>query len=567
MQVFAPKPLAGLPPAEAIATIRFNCQGSLYHFIKTGLRRKRLTTALHLPLCKHLETDHLKDLVEMPRDHFKSTIASEGLPMWKALPFSDSDEARFRAEGYGDEFIRWMRRTHDATTRILLVSENITNAAKLGSRIRRHFESGALYRTLFPETLPTSSEVWTNFSLCVKRPAGSDPHGEGTFDFLGVGGALQSRHYRLAIQDDLVGRKAIESPSIMDKTIEYHQLLVGAFDQEDSVEENDELIIGNRWGFHDLNSHVTEHELWFRHTRHSALGGCCAVHPADTPIFPEDFSFEKLLKLRIRLGSYNFSCQFLNDPSAPENAEFKPEWLNYYTLREDPQTHEKFVQHFVTDGVVRKDIPVARLALTMVSDPAHATNAISGRCRHAIVVLGQSQEGNFYLLDSVAMQGNFTAYFDKLFELAEKWKVHKVGFEVIAAQKFAAYHINFLNRTKPWYIKIVELKGEVEAPDGTLSHKKEWRIRNVLSPLFEFGRFWMQAKNVNGRPAALHQDFLAEYTTFPKGRYVDQLDSLAYAPQLLKNPVNAQRYHDLLQSNLAMMRKVNTPYSVQQRIN
>jgi len=39
--------------------------------------------------------------------------------------------------------------------------------------------------------------------------------GEGTFDFIGVGGALQSTHYDLAIQDDLVGREASKSETIM----------------------------------------------------------------------------------------------------------------------------------------------------------------------------------------------------------------------------------------------------------------------------------------------------------------------------------------------------------------
>jgi len=127
----------------------------------------------------------------MPRDYFKSTICTEGLPMWKALPFGDSDEASFRSLGYGDEFIRWMRKAHNPDTRLLLVSENITNAAKLGQRIRWHYESNALYRALFPETLPDSSCVWTNFSLSIKRPnLMTGGHGEGTFDFLGVGGAF-----------------------------------------------------------------------------------------------------------------------------------------------------------------------------------------------------------------------------------------------------------------------------------------------------------------------------------------------------------------------------------------
>lgn len=557
MQTFQPIPLVGLTPPQAIRAMRTNCLGSLFYFIKVALKRKRLTEHLHLPLCRALESERIKDIIEWPRDHFKTTIASEGLPMWNALPFSAQDEAELRRLGYGGEFIIWMKRVHDPCTRILLVSENITNASKLGTRIRRHFESNAIYRALFPETLPDASCIWTNYSLHVKRPANSDPHGEGTFDFLGVGGALQSRHYKKIIQDDLVGRKAVESPSIMEKTVEYHQLVAGAFDQEDATLENDEIVIGNRWSFHDMNSWIRENESYFRVTRHAALGGCCPQHPADTPIFPEEFSFEKLQRLRTRLGSYMFSCQFLNDPAAPENSEFKQEWISTFRLVEDPISNERVIKHVVTDGVVRRDLNVSKLSLTMVTDPAHATNQASGRCRHAIIVLGQSGEGNYYLLEAVAIQGDYTKYFDKLFQVAQKWRIRKVGFETVCAQKFAAYHINYLNRFKPWPVRIVELKGEVEAPDGTLSRKKEWRIRNVLSPIFEFGRFFMQ-KNENG---IVHQDFLAEFTTFPKGRFVDQLDALAYAPQMLRVPYNSEVYRDALSRNRADSQLLGQRYS------
>lgn len=561
MESFTIIPTEGLTPAQTLRVMRTNCLGSLFYFIKVGLKRKRLTPRFHLRICRSLEAQHLKKVLEMPRDHFKSTMAGEGLPMWNALPFNAQDEAEFRSLGYGDEFIRWMRAAHDPCTRILLVSENITNASKLGSKIRRHYESNDIYRALFPETLPDTSCVWTNFSLHVKRPAGSDPHGEGTFDFIGVGGALQSRHYKKIIQDDLVGRKAVESPSIMEKTIEYHQLVAGAFDQEDAVQENDELIIGNRWSFHDLNSHLREHEPWFSFESHSALGGCCAEHPADTPLFPEDFSVEKLMRLKQRLGTYIFSCQFLNNPAAPENSEFKPEWLNFYELAYDNETGERVIRHHVSDGLIRKDINVRNLRLAMVTDPAHATNSTQGRCRHAIIVIGVSSDNQIYLLDAIAMQGNYDAYFDKLYTVAQKWQIHKVGFEAIAAQKFAIHHLLYLNRVKSWRIDVPEthqLKGEVETPDGTISRKKEWRIRNVLSPVFEFGRFWMQ-KGANG---IIHQDFHAEYTTFPRGRFVDQLDALAYAPQLVKQaPMSGKQYYELLARNRQQLAQVGRPYS------
>ena len=99
--------LEGLTDETVIhRAMRLNCLGSLFYFIRTALRRKRLTEALHLPLCLTFEREHIKDVIEMPRDTFKSTVTSEGLSMWRALPFSEMDERDLDALGYGEDFIR-----------------------------------------------------------------------------------------------------------------------------------------------------------------------------------------------------------------------------------------------------------------------------------------------------------------------------------------------------------------------------------------------------------------------------------------------------------------------------
>jgi len=555
MERFQPISLKGLPPAALMRALRVNCLGNLFYFIKHALGRKRLTESFHEPFCRTLERKHLKDVIEIPRDHFKSTCGPEGLTMWRVLPISQQDIDEFFQLGYSNEFIRWMLYVHNPDLRNLLISENITNAAKLGRRIRWHYESNAVYRSLFPETLPDTSCTWTDYSLHVKRPKNTagGAHGEGTFDFLGVGSAVQSRHYTgLIIEDDLIGRKATESPSIMDKSIEYHQLLVGIFEMGDNnKQENDELIIGNRWGYTDLNSHIREHEPWFRVASHSAMGGCCDAHPSGVPIFPEEFSFEKLEKLRKRLGSYNFSCQFLNSPCAPEDADFQVEWLNYFELAHDEQGR-MIIRHEERDGIVREDIKIGHLALAEVVDPNHSGQAGTGRCRHAILVVGESDKGDYYVLDAWAQGTSYDVFYNKIFEMAAKFKLRRVGCETVGAQRYVKHHIEFLGGLKGQTLRVDELKGEVEAPDGTLSRKKEWRIRNVIGPIAERGQLWVQRK---------HQDFVTEYQTFPRGRFCDQIDVFAYAPQMLRKPVDWATQSALMQANEEAMQRIGTPYS------
>ena len=529
--------------------------------------RKRLTERLHKQICLSLEKPFIKDVFEIPRDHFKSTICTEGLSMWWALPLRDEDLNEFTKLGYSDDFCRWMRMAHNPNQRNLLVSENVTNAAKLGKKVRWHFESNALYRASFPETLPTVNEIWTTYSLHVNRSkfgmGGS--HGEGTFDFIGVGGALQSRHYDAVIQDDLIGKKAIESQSVMDTSIEYHKLLVGAFDSQDALHENNELVIGNRWSFHDLNSYIRENETWFNLHSHSALGGCCDQYPSDTPIFPEEFSVEKLLRFKARLGSYHFSCQFLNNPVSPEDADFRGEWLRFFSQKYD-EAGRVIIVHEVADGGVLKDLQRGHLSIAMAVDPNHSGNAAAGRCRHAIIVLGKYNSfssaesaredkddlsSRFYLLHAEAFHASYDTFYNRIFEVAKKFRIHKVGFETVAAQRYAAHHIEYLNQVKDWSIKIQELKGEVEAPDGTMTRKKEWRIRNILAPVFEEGRFYVQRTQ---------QDFIGEYNTFPRGKFVDLLDACAYAPQMLRHAMSYADNSVLLAANQQRALKVNTPY-------
>lgn len=568
------KPLEQLSADLQHRILRMNALGSLFNFIKVVLRRHKLTDDLHKPLCNFLQREHLKDLIEWPRDHFKSTMASEGLIMWRSLSFTDEDEEMFRYVGYSDDYINYMRRVHSANARSLIVSENKENASKLGRRIRFHFESNPIFRWLFEDILPDSSCKWDTFSMTIKRPSTGmgGAHGEGTFDFIGVGGALQSRHYGgggLIIEDDLVGRKAIESQAVMDKTIEFHRLVTALFEEEDASHEGDELIIGNRWGYFDLNSHVREHEPWYQVTSHSALGGCCIMHPPDSPILPKVFSYEKLMRKRQTLGSYQFSCQFLNNPSAPENAEFKESDVCWYTIKaanpsqfpDNPLLDGVIMHEVGSGGVVRKPIRVQSLNKVIVTDPNHSGNAGEGRCRHAIVVVGLDSEGNYYLLDSWAQASSHPIYFAKLYDMARKWRINKVGFESIAAQKFGITHLAHLNRTQPWKIKIVECKGEVILDDGSKSKKKIWRIYNMIAPILESGRFWMQKTPTGDKK---HQDFLSELTTFSMkgggGKFLDQLDAWAYVPNLLKAPSSSMTEQLRLYQHQKAMRQINRPY-------
>lgn len=540
---------------------RVNSLGSLYYFLVTVLRKNKFQTNpnraknLHFQMCRVVEKDGIQDVIEIPRDHLKSTTYSEGFVMWRALPFTDADEQLLRAIGghYAtDAFIRWMRRAHRQDIRWLIVSEVIKNAAKLGKRIASHYESNEIFRHIFADIIPQTGGTWNNESLHQRRTNAGMVHGEGTFDFIGVGGALQSRHYDGVVQDDLVGKEAIESEIEMEKTIDYHRLLVGAFDSESdsSGRENDELVVGNRWAWNDLNSWIRTNETYFNFTTHSALGGCCKLHEYGTPIYPEAFGFEKLEKWKKRLGTYHFSCQFLNMPINPAELKLSKKDLRYYefvSCNEDNAviTHKKkriAIRHHVHDGDTIDDVMPRTLRRFMIVDPNHSEN--KGRCRHAITVTGLMDDPRrIYLLDVWAKACSIETFINTIFIMAKQWKLDEVYLETIAAQRYLLYHLRYRQSvTDPAgddaYIKNITFK-ELKTP--RTANAKQLRIEGLI-PIMERHELWV---NTYGQ-----DEFMEEVETYPNGPLRDVLDTLGYGPQVWDFQEDAEDIEDFLNTNL-----------------
>jgi hypothetical protein len=504
---------------------RLNSLGSLYYHSTIVLGKHKFQSNpirernLHYQMCQVVEKDGIKDVIEIPRDHFKSTVYSECYPSWRALPFTAQDEDYMRSFGYGDRWIQWMRYIHQVDIRLLLVSEIITNAKKLGVRLKSHYNDNVFFRSLYPEILPDSSCTQNDESFHQMRTKAGKQQGEGTFDFIGVGSALQS----------------------MQKTIEYHQLLVGAFDAAigDGGRDNDELVVGNRWSYKDLNSYIRQNEDYFNFTTHSALGGCCSMHPAGTPIFPEAFNLEKLARYRKRLGTYLFSCQYLNTPVNPAEVKFDKKNLRYYEFVKDlnysmtdvslfNQTSTRIrnkvmIHHKVREGDVEEDIAPRNLKRYMIADPNHSGN--EGRCRHAITVTGVAENPRrVYLLDVWAQSCGTDQFIETMLHMAvEVWKLDEIHLETIAAQKYLKYHMDYLikerarNDERYQRLRVVELKTPKTA------NAKRMRI-DGLAPIFERGEFWLNSHGMD--------EFHEEFDVYPSGKLVDVLDTLGYGPSV-----------------------------------
>lgn len=531
-----------LTSAKEIALAhRLNSLGSLFYFIKFTLRKHRLTESLHSLLTTQLERTFLKEVIEWPRDHFKSTIA-QGAAIWWALPLSQADVDWMKLLGYGDEWIEWMQRAHNQNTRTLIASENIKNAAKMGFRISQQYENNDLFQSLFPEIKPDEKCKWTEISMHHKRTSDAAAQGEGTYDLIGVGGALQSTHYDRMILDDLVGKKALDSETVMETTIEWFKLVVGAMDSSKTNADidNDEVVVGNRWSIADLNAWIKQNLPYYRFTTHSANGGCCELHPYGTPIFPEEFTSNKLLRWKMRLGSRLYYCQFENNPLAEGNVRWKEEYLNYFhferssfATKVNPVTgkieyldNRAKIVHETKNGKTPASFFPRELVIRMIVDPNHSGN--EGRCRHAITVtgtlynkvtneLGQAEwQKRVYLLETWADTCGYDALDQKICEVVQRWKLREFWLEVVAAQKYLKHHLELLFKIKGIKCKINPLK------ENKTENAKYTRIES-LDTLFESSQFYCQRKDLL---------FLSEYEKYATRNanksLIDILDTLGY---------------------------------------
>jgi hypothetical protein len=510
------------PRSQKVA-LRLNALADPYFLGKVILGQTRIVQHLHGKWLDRLSDPNLHLVLESPRDHMKTTCGTFILPIWWALPFENREEDWMRELGYGDEWIRYMKRIHSRNLRILIAVETEPNAVKIGYRFDTAYEKNALFREVFSDLIPKPGAVWNQLIKTHNRTGQSS--GEGTFNFIGVGTALQSNHMDRAIEDDLFGENAQYSQSERERTIEWHQKLPGAFDTDTSSETgmNLELVIGNRWCIGDLNDHIRRNDPLFKFETHSAEGGCCPDHPAGEPIFPEEFSMERLQALRVRFGARFYSSHYLNNPISEETCDFRKDWLRRYR----PYIKEV---GFKSDGTALKqtwievlprgkddiveDFRVADLERVLILDPNHGGER--GRARHAAIVAGWRKRNGIkevYLLDCWAKAVSHETMKGQVAAMAARWRVQKFLVEVVAGQDgWLAYFDRTLPEKSPGCI----VSG---LPKERSAGAKERRILS-MSPYYERGQVFVPVRGAEA--------FIEEYEYYPNGTTVDLLDCMGY---------------------------------------
>ena len=437
-----------------------------------------ITPRLHLEMCNWIDGTSRRKLGLVPRDHLKTSV-------WTIA-----------------NTIR--RIVIDPNIRILIGNETATNAAHFLRRIKAVFERNDIFKWLFPEVIPDFSKVskWSETEMIVPR---TNDYPEATVETIGVGGAVVSRHYKLIKLDDLVGKEASESADVMQKTIDWYQYCESLLEDPRDVIET----YGTRWSYNDIYAWIEKHEgqdidRFFRSARDEN----------GEPIWKERFPSGELDRIRRKMGTFKYSCQYENDPRDPESASFDEKWLRYYNY---------MAGSIVPEG--GSPIDVASLSKFMRVDPAISERP--GAARSAIVVDGVHSDGRVFLLEAWAKRCQPFEMLDVIFQMQKDYDCISVGVESVAYQRILKPIIEREAEQRGVWLNVVELR-----PDSR--EKKENRIRGV-QPFLERGLIWVRRDQ---------EDFLEEYRQFPVGKTVDILDAFAYGPHQWNAPLEGDELEE-----------------------
>lgn len=484
--------------------VRSHARRSLYFMAKGILGYTKLTQRAHRALCEFVEQDEplLKEEL-MPRDHFKTTVVT----------ISDS--------------IR--RVAINSNIRILIGNETSENSELMLREIRRHFENNPVFQNFFPELIPKNfnKTTWSDKEIVVPRSA---RHKESTITATGVGSTIASRHFDHLKLDDLIGEKAIKSPTVMKEAIRWLDYSFGLL--QDSYTSRIDLT-GTHWGVQDVYTHAEQNLGFVVFKRKPIIMG----KDGPEPLLPSVISLERLITI-MKNNPFQYATQYANDPYDAADNDFRAEWLRYYKVLPDGDL--EYVDDFGSPRRVRFDT-LECYAHVDISLGESATSHYS-----SVVVVGVTPDGLLFILEAWKRRVDPLGLIEKMFEVQDRYWPKKFTVEAVAYQKALIFFTEREARLRGMYLNI-----EPWYP-GRGAGNKHARIRNTLQPYFNTGRFLIRENMF---------DFVDEFLSF-NHTHPDILDALSQGPSVWKFPASENRMKKLQRILTSFENRGSTGYGM-----
>jgi len=255
------------------------------------------------------------------------------------------------------------------------------------------------------------------------------------------------------------------------------------------------VIIMQRLHLDDLVGHVLEKEAWEvvnlpaiaqedeTWNYGTLVGRNRYLRPAGELLHPDREPREVLDGLRSALGEYSFSAQYLQAPVPLGGGIVKAEWLSYYAPAEKPEKFDTIVQSWDT------------------------ANKESELADYSVCTTWGVKNKNMYLLHVLRKRMSYPDLKRAVVAQAEAWNARAVLIEDKASG------IQLVQELRETLSRVKGIKCEGDKLMRMLAQTPEIENGHLLLP-----------KDAHWLP-----DYVQELTTFPKGKYDDQVDSTAQA--------------------------------------
>ncbi|SRR6266446_3011687 len=456
--------------------LRENAKERLWIFNKFILKIEENKVGLggfHKKLCEFIEEERkMKKLCLLPRGHLKSTLITIGYSTQQIIK--------------------------NPNIRILILNATWQLSVDFLSEIKRNLTASPELLRLYGNVAENPLE-WSADRITIQR---DDTNIKGpTVWAAGIESNLTGSHPDLIIMDDVVSRENTSSLDQIDKIkLRYKDAL-------DLLEPGGQLIIiGTRWTYNDFYSWIMEknerHRNFLIMVKKAYIGDLQTGDQFQS-LWPEKFTRNELLERKQEKGPYEFFAQYMNDPVAEEDADFKKDWFQYY----DPE-----------------DYRGARMNTVMAVDPAIAEKKSSDYT--AIGVYGADQFQNHFVKDLYRGHWKIDKIVEAIFYVYSLHHPKAIILETISYQKALSYILQLEMRKRGIMLPILE--------KAYHDRTKEERIK-ALQPLYA------TKKVFHNKGLALNPYFEEELLQFPRSNHDDLIDTFAMSLDYLIPPLQKTR--------------------------
>jgi len=438
---------------------------------KLGMIRFVTDTLEHHLTCKmpefHCEIYEMllserKMLVAAPRGFAKSYICSVFYPLYSVLMLEKK--------------------------KVLIISASEDKAIEFLRTIKFEIENNKLLKLIFGNQVGKGK--WTESNIILKNGA----------EIKARGAEGQIRGYRpdLIVLDDIETEESVATPDRRRKLETW--IFKACFN---SLTPNGQFIwIGTILTHLCLINEYFEKDNGWKKKKYKAYR--FGVEKAGEELWPELWSHNRLQEQKHDIGSYFFSTEYMNDPTANERAPIKQEMIRTWkTVDELPEN----------------------LSCVITLDPAYSEDEKADA--KVACLIGIDAQNRRWLLDVVHTRETINTYMHQVLNLwgKNKNRITSLGIPNKGVEK--GFFNSFINECERLNVHppVAELTNVFTSGSGAMLRNKTRRVIAALQPLFEQGRY------IIGSHHGIARD---ELLSIGSSRHDDIVDCMAYAEQLLQ---------------------------------